>query len=70
MTATHTAVTLGSKTVLALDTLGSMTRNKTILFVWSCPKWPRQVQWWLLCVSVIGIIAGIIALNFANVNTA
>jgi hypothetical protein len=43
---------------------------ETILSVSRCPRWPRQVQWWLSYVAVIDIITGVIALNYANVNTA
>ena len=41
-----------------------------ILSVSHCPRWPKQVQWWLSCVALAGIIAGIIALTFANGSTA
>jgi hypothetical protein len=43
---------------------------ETILSVSCCPRWPRQVQWWLSPVAFVSIIMGIIALNFASVNTA
>jgi hypothetical protein len=53
--------------ILALATLGDMTQIGFFIFMLPCPRWPRQVQY---SVAVIGIIAGIIALTFANGNTA
>ncbi len=41
-----------------------------ILIVSHRPRWSRQVQWWLSRVAVAGIIVCIIALTFANGNTA
>ncbi len=62
-----TLVTFVSKTVGVSDTWQEI---ETILSVSRCPRWPRQVQWWLSHVTVIGIITGVIALHYANVNTA
>jgi hypothetical protein len=47
--------------VLALATLGGMTKIETILSVSHCPRWPRQVRQWHK-------IAYGFASNFANVN--
>jgi hypothetical protein len=49
--------------LLALATLGDAIQIEMILSVLRYPRWPSQVQ---SCVTV----AGIIALTFANVNTA
>ncbi len=40
-----------------------------ILSVSQCPRWPRQVQYWLSHVFVACIFAWIAATNFASVNT-
>ncbi len=49
--------------VLALATLGDVTDIGSFLF---CPRWLRQVQ---VCLSLLRV-TDIIALNFANGNTA
>jgi hypothetical protein len=49
--------------LLALATLGDAIQIEMILFVLHCPGWPSQVQ------SHVAV-AGIIALTFANLNTA
>jgi hypothetical protein len=41
-----------------------------IIFMLCHPRLPRQVQWSLSRVTVVGVSVGFIALNFANVNMA
>jgi hypothetical protein len=52
--------------VLALATLGGMTKTEMILSVPCRPRWPRQARMVISCCNIMGIIA----LNFANGNTA
>ncbi len=52
--------------VLGLDTLGGTTEIGSFLFLSCRPRWPRQVR---KAISYHNI-AGIIVLNFTNVNTA
>jgi hypothetical protein len=42
---------------LALATLGDATKIEKILSLSRSPRWPRQVQKWLMCVTGAGIIA-------------
>ncbi len=52
--------------VLALDTLGDATRNRSNPICIEQPKVAKQVQWCVLLVAV----AGVIPINSANVNKA
>jgi hypothetical protein len=52
--------------VLALATLGDVTRNRNNPICIVQPKVAKQVQWCVLLVAV----AGVIPINSANVNTA
>ncbi len=61
---------ISERDIAFLNCLGCMTQIGSFLFMSHRSRWPRQVQWWLSCVAVAGIIVDIFALNFANVNTA
>ncbi len=39
-----------------LATLGDTTQIEIILSVLCCPRWPRQVQWWLSHAAVTDIV--------------
>ncbi len=63
-----------STTVLALTTLGNTIQIGSFLFTSCPPRWPRKVRKMLymygMWCNITHDIAGIITLNFANVNTA
>jgi hypothetical protein len=58
-------------TVLALATLGGTTQKDHFYFLPHHPRWPRQVQSHVaIDINVCVGVAGVIALNSANVNIA
>ncbi len=56
--------------VLALANLGSVTQNRNEPIYVTPTKVAKASKKVILCNGIMGVIAGIIVRNFANVNTA
>ncbi len=59
---------MGGATVLALATLGNALRNRNNPICVASPKVAKASTMVTVHATVIGVIVGIIALNFAKVN--